>query len=590
MLRHFFAARRPTAIGRMTSLLRIPVWLLAIAWLTGAPAHAEHRVALVIGNSNYRAVSVLPNPVNDAKAIADLLRGAGFDVTAATDLAQADMRHAIKDFAGRIAQAGPDTVALVFYAGHGLQVDGENFLVPVDARIADQADVAAQAVRLADLMTALAAVPVKMRIVILDACRNNPFSQAKQVGGRGLAIVDAPTGSIVAYSTAPGTEAIDGTGVNSPYTAAFLEVARQPQLPIEQLFKQVRLKVHQATGGQQTPWESSSLTSDFSFLPYDAAPSSTAVATNALPAKEQVAATRLPTMQPLPTNLPPLPKAADANASASLPPPSPPSATATASSPGSARPAAQSPRVSRVSDIRTLPPREAYELAVEEDTVEAYEEFLLNYPSDPLADLVRVMLARRVDAIAWRYAVVVNTPAAYDAYLASYPGGIYAAEALRLRARPRVHALDPVIAPPLVAPPRLPRVPLPLIQAQRQPAPVLPAALPQLPAGTTTLLPARRGPAAAPPQVLPTVPSRLPPATNAVHAPPRPDAGPLRGPAGTASAARAASLPQARPVPPWRSAMRPGEPPFRPLARAQMGPRAPQARCAVIGGRQVCRR
>src|SRR5262249_29188629 len=124
--------------------------------------------------------------------------------------------------------------------------------------------------------SALAAAPSKMRIVILDACRNNPFATTKQT--RGLAIVDAPTGSIVAYSTAPGTEATDGAGAHSPYTAAFIEVAQQPRLQIEQLFKQVRLKVHEATKGQQTPWESSSLTSDFWFLPTDEAPAPAVVA------------------------------------------------------------------------------------------------------------------------------------------------------------------------------------------------------------------------------------------------------------------------------------------------------------------------
>src|SRR5262249_47448866 len=163
---------------------------------------------------------------------------------------------------------GSDTIALVYYAGHGVQVDGENFLVPVDAKIQSESDIAKEAIRLADVMSALAAAPSKMRIVILDACRNNPFATTKQT--RGL--------SIVAYSTAPGTEATDGAGTHSPYTAAFIEVAQQPRVQIEQLFKQVRLKVHEATKGQQTPWESSSLTSDFWFLPTDESPSATVVA------------------------------------------------------------------------------------------------------------------------------------------------------------------------------------------------------------------------------------------------------------------------------------------------------------------------
>src|SRR5205085_5559898 len=132
-----------------------------------------------------------------------------------------------------------------FYAGHGVQVDGENFLVPVDAHIGREADVPLQAMRLGDVMNALAAVPSKTRIVILDACRNNPFSNINKTAGRGLAIVDAPNGSLVAYSTAPGAEAEDGAGANSPFTAAFTRVATERGLPIELALKRVRLAVNQ---------------------------------------------------------------------------------------------------------------------------------------------------------------------------------------------------------------------------------------------------------------------------------------------------------------------------------------------------------
>src|SRR5215510_8797858 len=233
---------------------------------TAAPA-AENRIALVIGNSAYETVTALPNPANDAQAMADMLTAAGFEVISAPNLAQSEMRQAISNFADIVAGKGPDTVALLFYAGHGLQVDGENFLVPIDARIQREADVPLQAMRLGDVMNALAAVPSKSRIIILDACRNNPFSDINKTSGRGLAIVDAPTGSLVSYSTAPGTEAQDGDGYNSPYTAALLKVGQEEGLPIEQALKRVRLAVNDATNRQQTPWESSSLTSEFSFFP-----------------------------------------------------------------------------------------------------------------------------------------------------------------------------------------------------------------------------------------------------------------------------------------------------------------------------------
>src|SRR5207302_2032690 len=123
------------------------------------------------------------------------------------------------------------------------------------------------AVRLADVMNALSTVHSKSNIVILDACRNNPFSAINKTTGRGLAIVDAPNGSLVSYSTAPGTEASDGDGENSPYTAALLKIGQQPGLPIEQALKKVRLSVSEATSPHQFPWESSSLTDEFSFFP-----------------------------------------------------------------------------------------------------------------------------------------------------------------------------------------------------------------------------------------------------------------------------------------------------------------------------------
>ena len=230
-----------------------------------ALAGPEQRVALVIGNSNYRNVVQLPNPIRDAKAIAKVLNTAGFEVTSATDLNHNEMIQVVQDFSAKIAGRGPNAVAMVYYAGHGVQLAGENYLVPVDARISSEPDLTKGSVRLVDLMATLEAIPSRMRIVILDACRNNPFPTLNDAG-RGLAIVDAPNGSIVGYSTAPGTQALDGDGDHSPYAKAFLRLAPEKNLPIEQLFKRIRLDVNNSTSGQQTPWESSSLTSDFYFF------------------------------------------------------------------------------------------------------------------------------------------------------------------------------------------------------------------------------------------------------------------------------------------------------------------------------------
>src|SRR6201997_2144102 len=232
----------------------------------------ESRLALVIGQSAYRAVPPLPNAANDAKHMAELLNSAGFAVTSADDLSQNDMRQAMSDFAAKVAASGPDTVALVFYAGHGLQIDGENYLVPVDVDPKREADVPLQAVRLNDLMNTLGALPTRMRIVMLDACRNNPFPALNKTTGHGLAIVDTKAGaagSFISYSTAPGAVAEDGTGSNSPYTTALLSVAKEPNLPIEEAFKRVRVAVNQTTEGRQVPWESSSLTTEFKFFSGD---------------------------------------------------------------------------------------------------------------------------------------------------------------------------------------------------------------------------------------------------------------------------------------------------------------------------------
>src|SRR6266481_6910572 len=139
------------------------------------PASAENRVALVIGQSAYRSVPALPNPANDAKAVTQMLTDSGFEVSTAADLSQSELRQQVSEFAGKVAAKGADTVALVFYAGHGLQIDGENFLVPVDVDPKRESDIPMQAVRLNDILNTLTSVPSKTRILLLDACRNNPF-------------------------------------------------------------------------------------------------------------------------------------------------------------------------------------------------------------------------------------------------------------------------------------------------------------------------------------------------------------------------------------------------------------------------------
>ena len=218
---------------------------------------AQPRVALVIGNSAYHRTP-LANPVNDARLIAAKLRAQGFEVFDFYNASQRDMKRAVQSFAATLRQRGKDAAAFIFYAGHGVQVKGENYLIPVDEHIASEADVDIDAVSLSSIMSMLENSEARLSIVVLDACRDNPFGHARG-GSRGLARVDAPSGSLVAFSTSPGKVAVDGpAGGNSFYTAALAQAMAEPGLKIEEVFKRVRIAVR-----EQTPWESTSLTGDF---------------------------------------------------------------------------------------------------------------------------------------------------------------------------------------------------------------------------------------------------------------------------------------------------------------------------------------
>jgi uncharacterized caspase-like protein len=222
---------------------------------------AEQKVALVIGNSAYPS-SRLRNPVNDANAMATKLRAMGFDVILRTDVNLRDMTRSFSQFGQKLT---PGSVGLFYYAGHGMQVQGKNFLIPVDAEIETEASVRTEAVDVDQLLHQLG--PARLSMVILDACRNNPFERRFRGAGGGLAQIDAPTGTLLAYATAPGKVASDGTGSNGLYTEALLKALNMPGLKVEDVFKQVRINVIKASDGQQTPWESSSLTGEFYFTP-----------------------------------------------------------------------------------------------------------------------------------------------------------------------------------------------------------------------------------------------------------------------------------------------------------------------------------
>jgi hypothetical protein len=277
-----------------------------------------------------------------------------------------------------VTAKGPDTVALVFYAGHGLQIDGENFLVPVDVDPKRETDIPLQAVRLNDILNTLASVPSKTRILLLDSCRNNPFPDINKTAARGLAIVDAKTGApgtFMSFSTSPGAEAEDGSGANSPYTTALLAVAKEPGLSIEDTFKRVRVAVNKATEGRQTPWDSSSLTDDFRFVgPAIAGPKLASV-------KKTVDEWKR--------------------------------------------------------DLKGKPAEAANELIVADGTDEAYDAFATLYAQTPLGLQARDWLVRHRRMKAWNDAVILNTAAGYAAFVAKFPDSDLTPTARKLEERLR---------------------------------------------------------------------------------------------------------------------------------------------------------
>ena len=349
------------------------------ALLLGAhSACAESRLALVIGQSAYKSVPALPNPINDARAVTRMLTDSGFEVTTASDLSQSGIRDQLSEFAAKVASKGGDSIAVVFYAGHGVQIDGENFLIPVDINPKRESDIAIQAVRLNDVLNTLTSAPSKMRILMLDACRNNPFPEISRSAGGGLAIIDAKIGApntFLSFSTSPGAVAEDGKGDNSPYTTALLAAAKEANIPIEETFKRTRVSVNKATDGRQTPWDSSSLTEDFRF-------SGTPVAGPKLASTKKTVEewTR---------------------------------------------------------DLKGKPVEAANELIVADGTDESYEAFAIMFAQNPLGVLARDWLDRHKRMVAWNNAVITNSAAGYRGFLAKFPDSDLTATARKLEERLR---------------------------------------------------------------------------------------------------------------------------------------------------------
>ncbi|MDH3740468.1 MAG: caspase family protein, partial [Hyphomicrobiales bacterium] len=362
--------------------------------LVSAAAQAETRIALIIGNSDYAHTQKLDNPANDANLLAASLQSIGFQVDSHTDLEQKKLRRAVASFARKITDAGPDTMAFFFYAGHGLQVNGTNFLIPVDAQIEAEADVPVEGVSANDVFHTLRAAGAKVNVIVLDACRNNPFKAASRSMSRGLARMVTPAGSIISYATAPGRVAADGDGANSPFSAALAKVIVKPGLTIEQVFKQVRIAVHETTNGEQLPTEESQLLRDVYF-----------------------AGQGDQTQDPPKIVVPVTPDPATGN-----------------------------------KDDAQL----AFFKALELNTLEAYEDFLNNFSNHKRAGQVREIIKSMSDEQMWLRIKKADTVAAYRQYLIAFSEGIYASEASERIGRLQQQAkLDPPTDPPkLVDPPK----------------------------------------------------------------------------------------------------------------------------------------
>jgi uncharacterized caspase-like protein len=367
------AADRDIREIEMTKFARAAaLWLLVVLALTlglHASQAAEQRFALVIGNDEYKAAK-LATSANDAGLIADALQSAGFTVTGARNLDQATLRESFREFIGQVSAAGPDAVALVYLAGIGLQFNGENYFVPVDADIQRDVDVPLQAIRVSDFTQPLASLPGRVKIVILDAARQNPFGGGNQPLAGGLALVEPMRSMAIAFNAAPGTVAPDEQGPYGAYATSLTEMIAAGGLGLDDLFARLRLRVSDLTQGAEIPWYASQIDGPF-FM------------------------TELAAGAPPPPNVMPIAEV----------------------------------RAKPIRDFANVD--DAYAAALDRDTIEGYLQFLAVYPHSPYSERIAGMLAVRREAIIWRRSVIADTPPAYWSYLRRYPNGPHVWDARR---------------------------------------------------------------------------------------------------------------------------------------------------------------
>lgn len=309
----------------------------------------------------------IPNALNDAGLVAEALRSIGFEIVEGADLSQPDLLRTYRDFLGKVETAGPDTLAFVYFSGNAVSFEGENFLLGVDARLARDSDIPIEGVRLGDLLRPLTDSPARAKVMMIDAARPIPFRPQGRPLARGLEAVNPPQGVLIAYSSAPGTLAPDRPGDYGAYATAIAEMLRAPGTDIDTAFTHIRSRTHLTTDGQQTPWHVSSINEPIELVP-------------------------------------------PAAAAATAPPP---------------------PPIRQARPMRQIGPEEAYALAIEQDSLEGYTEFVEAYPGHPLSRRVWAMIRARREALAWMRALEINTPRSYWTYLRRYPNGMYAYDAER---------------------------------------------------------------------------------------------------------------------------------------------------------------
>ena len=362
----------------MANLVR-SIWLMLLLALSStifaghravAADGDEQRFALVIGNADYPS-GALPTAANDAGLIAQTLQAAGFDVIGARDLDGDSLRRTFRDFSEKVSAAGPNAVAFVYLAGHGLQFEGDNYFAGIDSKIDRDVDVPTHALRVNDFIRPLAALKPKALIVVMDTARDHPFAKTGNPLAGGMALVEPPPGVLFAFNAAPGTIAKTDSEAYGVYAEALAEMIREGGLPIGTMFDRVRLRVNETSQGASLPWHAAKLDVPFMFFE----------------------------------------RADDAPKT-------------------EASHVVHSARQSR--PIRAFDEaQDAYYAALERDSLQGYVDFLDAYPDHRLSKRVRAIVAARREAITWRKSRTADTPNAYWTYLDRYPDGPHAYDARR---------------------------------------------------------------------------------------------------------------------------------------------------------------